>query len=95
MKERKTIMKATGIVRRIDELGRIVIPKEIRNTLSIKEGDPLEMYLGDEHELVMKPYRPEGLTFKHIESGWQLLSIDERQELLCELVNHINDPEGE
>lgn len=38
-------MKATGIVRRIDDLGRVVVPKEIRNTLGIKEGDPLELYV--------------------------------------------------
>lgn len=88
-------MKATGIVRRFDELGRIVIPKEIRNSLGIQEGDAMEIFLDKEDGLVLKPYRPEGLTFKHIQSGWQLLSIDERQELLCELVNHINDPEEE
>ena len=41
---RKIIMRATGIVRRIDELGRVVIPKEIRRTLRIREGDPLEIY---------------------------------------------------
>ena len=40
-------MKATGIVRRVDDLGRIVIPKEIRRTLHIKEGDPLEIYIDD------------------------------------------------
>lgn len=40
-------MKATGIVRRVDDLGRIVIPKEIRRTLHIKEGDPLEIYVDD------------------------------------------------
>ena len=40
----KTTIKATGVVRRIDDLGRIVIPKEIRRTLHIKEGDPLEIF---------------------------------------------------
>lgn len=50
-------MKATGIVRRIDDLGRIVIPKEIRRTLRIREGDPLELYLDREGGLVLKPYR--------------------------------------
>ena len=43
-------MKATGVVRRIDELGRIVIPKEIRRTLKIKEGTPLEIYSGEDGE---------------------------------------------
>ena len=51
-------MKATGVVRRIDELGRIVIPKEIRRTLKIKEGTPLEIYSGDNGELYLKKYSP-------------------------------------
>ena len=50
-------MKATGIVRRIDELGRVVIPKEIRRTLRIKEGDPLEIFT-DSDELRLKKYSP-------------------------------------
>ena len=51
-------MKATGVVRRIDELGRIVIPKEIRRTLKIKEGTPLEIFSGDNGELYFKKYSP-------------------------------------
>ncbi len=50
-------MKATGIVRRIDELGRVVIPKEIRRTLRIREGDPLELFT-DRDELMLKKYSP-------------------------------------
>lgn len=49
-------MKATGIVRKIDELGRIVIPKEIRKNLMIREGDPLEIYLEENSEIVLKKY---------------------------------------
>ena len=49
-------MKATGIVRRIDDLGRIVIPKEIRKNLNIKEGDPLELYTTEDGEVVFKKY---------------------------------------
>ena len=51
-------MIATGIVRRIDDLGRIVIPKEIRRSLRIKEGDPLEIYTTREGEVVFKKYQP-------------------------------------
>lgn len=51
-------MKATGIVRRIDELGRIVIPKEIRRIFRIKEGTPLEIFSGDNGELILKKYSP-------------------------------------
>ena len=53
-------MKATGIVRRIDDLGRIVVPKEIRRTLRIREGDPLEIYTGREGEIMLKKYSPIG-----------------------------------
>lgn len=49
-------MKATGIVRRIDDLGRVVIPKEIRRTLRIREGDPLEIYTDKEGEVILKKY---------------------------------------
>lgn len=53
-------MKATGIVRRIDDLGRIVIPKEIRRVLHIKESDPIEIFAGREGEIVLKKYSPIG-----------------------------------
>lgn len=51
-------MKATGIVRRIDDLGRVVIPKEIRRTLRIREGDPLEIFTDREGEVILKKYSP-------------------------------------
>ena len=53
-------MKATGIVRRIDDLGRIVIPKEIRRTLRIHEGDPLEIYTDSDGMVIFKKYSPIG-----------------------------------
>ena len=53
-------MKATGIVRRIDDLGRVVIPKEIRRTLRIREGDPLEIYTEKDGEVIFKKYSPMG-----------------------------------
>ena len=53
-------MKATGIVRRIDDLGRVVIPKELRRTLRIREGDPLEIYTTSEGEVIFKKYSPIG-----------------------------------
>ena len=52
-------MKATGVVRRIDDLGRVVIPKEIRKTLRIKEGDPLEIFTDKEGEFVFGPLCPD------------------------------------
>jgi len=53
-------LKATGIVRRIDELGRIVIPKEIRRTMRIREGDPLEIFVQRQDEIILKKYSPIG-----------------------------------
>lgn len=51
-------MKATGIVRRIDDLGRVVVPKEIRRTLRIREGDPLEIFVDRDGEVILKKYSP-------------------------------------
>ena len=53
-------MKATGVVRRIDDLGRVVIPKEIRKTLRIKEGDPLEIFTDREGSVILRKYSPIG-----------------------------------
>ena len=53
-------MKATGIVRRIDDLGRIVIPKEIRRTMRIREGDPMEIFTSREGDILLKKYSPVG-----------------------------------
>lgn len=55
-------MRATGIIRRIDELGRVAIPKEIRRTLRIREGDPMEIFLSSDGELVLKKYSPVGVV---------------------------------
>ena len=51
-------MKATGIVRRVDDLGRVVIPKEIRRTMRIREGDPLEIFLNEDGSVVFSKYIP-------------------------------------
>ena len=53
-------MKATGIVRRVDDLGRVVIPKEIRRTLRIREGDPLEIYTEKDGGVIFRKYSPMG-----------------------------------
>ena len=49
-------MKATGIIRRTDDLGRVVIPKEIRRTMGIREGDPLEFFVNEDGSLTLVPY---------------------------------------
>lgn len=53
-------MKATGIVRKIDDLGRVVIPKEIRKSMHIREGDPLEIFIESKGEIILKKYAPMG-----------------------------------
>ncbi|MFD7525700.1 stage V sporulation protein T [Paenibacillus chitinolyticus] len=53
-------MKATGIVRRIDDLGRVVIPKEIRRTMRIREGDPMEIFVNPDGEVILQKYSPVG-----------------------------------
>ena len=57
-------MKATGIVRRVDDLGRVVIPKEIRRQLKIEESDPLEIFLSGDGEIIIKPYRADYILRK-------------------------------
>ena len=78
-------MKATGIVRRIDELGRVVIPKEIRRTLRIREGDPLEIFTDREGEVILKKYSPIGelgdFAREYAESLHQSLN---RTTLICD-----------
>ena len=70
-------MKATGIVRRIDDLGRVVIPKEIRRTMRIREGDPLEIFTDREGEVILKKYSPieelSNLAKEYVESIHQNL----------------------
>lgn len=51
-------MKATGIIRRIDDLGRVVIPREIRRTIGLSEGDPLEIYVENDGSVIFKKYQP-------------------------------------
>ena len=70
-------MKATGIVRRIDDLGRVVIPKEIRRTMRIREGDPLEIYTDRNGEVIFKKYSPMG------ELGIRSLRCPATQKRMC------------
>ena len=61
-------MKATGIIRRIDDLGRIVIPKEIRKTMHIRESDPLEIFTERDGDIILKKYSPIGELGKQCEA---------------------------
>lgn len=69
-------MKATGIVRRIDDLGRVVIPKEIRRTMRIREGDPLEIYTENNGEVIFKKYSPIGELTEFADQITESISIE-------------------
>lgn len=73
-------MKATGIVRRIDDLGRVVIPKEIRRTMKIREGEPLEIFVDREGEVILKKYAPIGEISEFAQ---------EYADSLAEVTNHV------
>ena len=86
-------MKATGIVRRIDDLGRVVIPKEIRRTMRIREGDPLEIYTDVDGEVIFKKYSPMGelaeFTSQYCEVLFKAISmpvlITDRDRVVCSM----------
>ena len=74
-------MIATGIIHRIDELGRIAIPKEIRRQLKVYESDPFEIFMTKEGEIVLKPYKQQGYTL-HRDDCWEEL-IAPNGKVIC------------
>ena len=77
-------MKSTGIVRRIDELGRIVIPKEVRKTLKIKSGDPIEIFI-NENTIMLNKYSPLSANVKEIEDLCKTLSqVSEKSVIITD-----------
>ena len=80
-------MKATGIVRRIDDLGRVVIPKEIRKRMDIEENDPLEMFLDDENRLVLQKYNdaPTAAYWAKVKKHYEQMTFDEKVQFLNDL----------
>lgn len=80
-------MKATGIVRRIDDLGRVVIPKEIRKRMDIEENDPLELFLDDENRLVLQKYfdAPTAAYWAKVKGYYEQMSFDEKVQFLNDL----------
>lgn len=70
-------MKATGIVRRLDDLGRICIPREIRQKCHLKDGDPLEIFIGEENELVLKLYQPYAQPWRLLEEAAEVMRDSE------------------
>ena len=70
-------MKATGIIRRIDELGRIVIPKELRRTLHIKDGDPIEIFTAEDGMIALRKYEPSNSVLSYLERLEALINDEE------------------
>lgn len=67
-------MIATGIIRRIDDLGRIVIPKEIRRQLKVDEGDPFEIFMTKDGEVILKPYKQQEYTLRRNDCWEELIA---------------------
>jgi AbrB family transcriptional regulator (stage V sporulation protein T) len=96
-------MERTGIVRRIDDLGRIVVPKEIRRSLRIREGDPLEIFASRDGEILLKKYSPIGELSGFASSCAQALSqvveglvcITDREHIIAAAGNGRKEVEGE
>ena len=84
-------MKATGIVRRIDDLGRVVVPKEIRRTLRIREGDPLEIFTEKDGSVVLKKYSPIGELSEYAQFfSYAVGTVIETTVVICDKDNVIS-----
>lgn len=82
-------MKATGIVRRIDDLGRIVIPKEIRRALRIKEGDPLEIFTTENGVIILKSTKPNKMQEVEVLDYFDNLGEEDKKKLIKILMDNL------
>lgn len=82
-------MKATGIVRRIDDLGRIVIPREIRKVMRIKEGDLLEIFTTSNGEIILKSSEPNKIEENEILDYFENLEVEDQKKLISTLVKNL------
>ena len=82
-------MKATGIIRRIDDLGRVVIPKEIRRAMRIKEGDPLEIFTTSEGEIILKSTEPNKMQEIEVLDYFDSLGEEDKKKLIKTLMNNL------
>ena len=79
------VVKTTGIVRRVDDLGRIIIPKEIRNGLMIHEGDPLEIFTTEDGEILLKHYFEKSKTLNNLLEDFEKLSAENQKEFAMKI----------
>lgn len=80
----KTV-KTTGIVRRVDDLGRLIIPKEIRNSLMIHEGDPLEIFTTEDGEILLKHYFEKSKSLNNLLEDFEKLSAENQKEFAMKI----------
>lgn len=83
-------MKATGIVRRIDDLGRISIPKEIRRSMKIKEGDPLEFFFSSDGDILLRPVNEPKFEINNLIGLFKKCNTEEQKEILKRLIDEWN-----
>lgn len=83
-------MKATGVVRRIDELGRIIVPKEIRRSLGIKEGDPLEFFTNKEGGIVLMPYNEDSQVVDNFMKTFKEMNIEDKKAIVKMLADEMD-----
>lgn len=84
-------MQATGIVRYLDELGRLVIPKEIRRSLGVKEGDGLEIFISEDGELILRPRIIAPLSYENVRDTYEQMERKDRLALIKSLERHLDD----
>ena len=84
-------MQATGIMRRFDDLGRIVVPKAIRHSLGVKEGDWMEMFIGEDGELILRPHIITPLSYENVRNVYEQMERKERLALIKSLERHLDD----
>ena len=82
-------MKATGFVRRIDDLGRVVVPKEIRGSLGIKEGDPLEIFTTRDGEIIFKLCQKDSRVVDNFIEAFKEMDFTDKKEIVKMLVGEI------
>lgn len=82
-------MKATGIIRRIDDLGRVVIPKEIRDNLRIRENDPMEIYVSDNGEVIFRKHQPEKFNMEIFWEYFHKIGTNDQREILNEMLDRM------
>jgi AbrB family looped-hinge helix DNA binding protein len=82
-------MRATGIIKRVDDLGRIEIPKEIRRKLQITVGDPLEIFISEEGKIVLIPYQEPNKILNDFIDEFKELSIEDKKAIVKKLIEEM------